>query len=644
VFRRQGKLHSSFSRIDQRVKQIILLVFDVLAVCISLWAAYALRLADIWPSQYIEPGLPLFVVMSAVMMLVYIRLGLYRAVIRFMNTRLLKIMAMAVGILAVVLYVAASVLDISPFPRSVPVIFAMALWCYVGASRLLIRSYYQWLINDVAKREPVLIYGAGQAGAQLARVCQVGSDYLPVAFIDDSPSLRKAIVADLNVFSTASIASLIEQHNISTVIVTLPEHSGESLRDVYLKLNSYSLSIKVLPDTSKIFSSFDSVQLQNVEVEDLLGRNAVTPDPALLAMSLAGKNVCVTGAGGSIGSELAKQAVVNGAVLVVLYENSESALYEIERTLLALGQTDVRIVPILGSVLDDKRFAQVLNEFGVHTVYHAAAFKHVPIVEHNVIQGVLNNSIGAAKVADQAIKAGVERLIFISTDKAVRPTNVMGASKRLAEMQLQVMAEDAGNTVISMVRFGNVLGSSGSVIPLFKEQIAKGGPLTVTHPEITRYFMTIPEAASLVIQAGSLAEGGEVFLLDMGQPIKIVDLAVQLIHLSGAHVKSDEHPEGIEVKYSGLRPGEKLYEELLIGNDSKVTSHPKIFSAQEECLPKTELDKLMKQMQQAIDGQDAHQVRELLVKLVKGYVPAQHNVDLLTKTKSEIKLSSGSVH
>ena len=560
LFTRQGKFHSIFSSIDQRTKQLILLTLDIIAVCVSLWAAFALRLSEWWPSQYIDPALPLFAVIAVAMVLVYIRLGLYRAVIRFMNTRLLKTMAMAVGILAVVLYVAASVLSIEPFPRSVPVIFAMALWSYVGASRLLIRSYYQWLINDVAKREPVLIYGAGQAGAQLARVCQVGSDYLPVAFVDDAPSLRKAMVADLNVFPSSSLEVLIDQHNISTIIVTIAEHSSETLRDIYTKLNQYSLAIKLLPDTTKIFTSFDAVQLQNVDVEDLLGREAVTPDPALIEMSLKGKNVCVTGAGGSIGSELAKQAVMHGAAVVVLYENSETALYNIERSLLAMGST-TSIVAILGSVLDEPRVANVLAEFDIQTVYHAAAFKHVPIVEHNVIQGVLNNSIGSAVVAECAVTAGVERLIFISTDKAVRPTNVMGASKRLAEMQLQVLAEGSEGTIISMVRFGNVLGSSGSVIPLFKEQIAKGGPLTVTHPDITRYFMTIPEAASLVIQAGSLAEGGEVFLLDMGKPVKLADLATQLIHLSGANVKSDEHPEGIEIVYSGLRPGEKLYEE-----------------------------------------------------------------------------------
>ena len=643
MFTRQGKFHSIFSSIDQTTKRILLLSADLVAVCVSLWAAFALRLSEWWPSQYIDPAMPLFAVIALAMVLVYIRLGLYRAVIRFMNTRLLKTMAMAVGILALVLYMAASVLSIEPFPRSVPIIFALAFWSYVGASRLLIRSYYQWLINDVAKREPVLIYGAGQAGAQLARVCQVGSDYLPIAFVDDAPSLRKAMVADLNVFPTSALEVLIDQHNISTIIVTIAEHSSETLRDVYTKLNQYSLAIKVLPDTTKIFSSFDAVQLENVDVEDLLGRDAVSPDPALIEMSLKDKNVCVTGAGGSIGSELAKQAVMHGAAVVVLYENSETALYNIERSLLAMGSS-TKIVAILGSVLDEQRVANVLSEFAIQTVYHAAAFKHVPIVEHNVIQGVLNNSVGSAVVAECAVKAGVERLIFISTDKAVRPTNVMGASKRLAEMQLQVFAEGSDGTIISMVRFGNVLGSSGSVIPLFKEQIAKGGPLTVTHPEITRYFMTIPEAASLVIQAGSLAEGGEVFLLDMGKPVKIADLAAQLIHLSGANVKSDEHPEGIEIVYSGLRPGEKLYEELLIGEKSSKTSHPKIFAAHEECLSKAELDKYMQQMHDAIAEQNAERVRELLVQIVKGYVPAQHNVDLIgSKPKSVVK-SPGSLH
>jgi len=496
----------------------------------------------------------------------------------------------------------------------------------------MVRSYYHWLTNKTSTRERVIIYGAGAAGAQLALMLNSGSEYDPVAFVDDDKTLKKVNVAGCKVHPTLDLPDLINRFEVAHILLAMPSASAEERRRVLEQLSELHVSIKSMPSMLELIEGKSPDQLREIEVDDLLGREMVAPDMELIAQSIKNKHVCVTGAGGSIGSELCRQAVMNGATTLVLYELSEFALYSIEQELSALksaNNLDVEIIPIIGSVQSKERLTNVLTKFDVQTVYHAAAYKHVPLVEHNVLQGLANNSLGTMNAAEAAEAANVERFVLISTDKAVRPTNVMGATKRFAELCIQDIAgRTKSGTIFSMVRFGNVLGSSGSVVPLFRKQIKEGGPITVTHPEINRYFMTIPEAASLVIQAGSMAKGGEVFVLDMGEPVKIAALAESMIHLSGLTIKSVDNPQGdIEVVFTGLRPGEKLYEELLIGDDVLPTRHEKILCAREEILTTETIKQLLSDAHKAIAEDDSDFARELLKSAVSGFKPASGNVD-----------------
>lgn len=631
--------HSILMRLSRNAKRAILLFADIAALIFSLWSAFALRFSDWWPAQYIEPAWPLFIFIPLFGVAVFIKLGLYRAVIRFMNVKVLQSIALGVALIIAGAYAFAQLIGLTSVPRSIPIIFGLSAWLYLGGSRLIIRSYYHWLISHYTKRERVVIYGAGGAGSQLALLLQGGAEYTPVAFVDDDKALWRGQVQGLPVFDPSTLAEIIKDKQIEVLLLALP-HTSEARRSAILRqVSELPVHVKTMPSMPEIIAGESLDDLREVEVEDLLGRDQVAPEMGLIERSIANKSVCITGAGGSIGSELARQAVTNGAKSVVLLEQSEFALYDIESELSKLAidaNPDCSIYPILGSVLDYDRVVQVFEQFEIQTVYHAAAYKHVPIVEHNVLQGVLNNSIGTETVALAAKAVGVERFVLISTDKAVRPTNVMGATKRLAEMVVQLIAsENHTDTIFSMVRFGNVLGSSGSVVPLFKKQIAGGGPVTVTHPEINRYFMTIPEAASLVIQAGSMAKGGDVFVLDMGEPVKIADLARQMIRLSGRTVKDGDNPEGdIEVVYSGLRPGEKLYEELLIGDNASGTLHPRILTADEEFAPRERLDSILRGMRQAIEKSDSSAARNLLIEIVTDFKPSSSNVDLLYKARN----------
>lgn len=622
-------MYDYLSSLTRNVKRTLLVLADIAAYQVALWLALALRLSDWWPSEYLAAATPLFMAGWFINLAVVVRLGLYRAIIRFMGLELLKVMALASAISAGALFLLATWFDVTPFPRSVPVIFAMALLCYFIFSRLMIQAYHQFFESQRDQKIPVLIYGANQEGVHLAEICRSGQDYAPVAFVDDNADLKRAIINGLTVYKSHQIESLLQRYQVDTVLVVESASTQSALKSVYVTLSSLSVNIKILSRHSNYFSTLDATELREVELEDLLGRDVVEPIQELLALSLKDKTVLVTGAGGSIGSELARQAILNGARALILYEHSETALYEAERMLVNLGSA-TPCVAILGSVLDEYRLAAVFSRYKVDTVYHAAAFKHVPIVEHNVIQGVRNNAVGAAVVARQAIAGGVSRFVFVSTDKAVRPTNVMGASKRLAELQLQRLAQTSDTTVISMVRFGNVLGSSGSVIPLFKEQIMSGGPVTVTHPEVCRYFMTISEAVSLVVQAGSIAQPGDVFLLDMGEPVKINDLAKRLIELSGYSPRSELEPNGIEIRFTGLRPGEKLYEELLVSGESEQTIHPKIWRAKEVAVPEVSFDRMFERLESALAAQDSEKVRQILIEIIDGYQPAQGNVDLVS--------------
>jgi len=635
--------HYWFLSLSRNSKKAIMVLADLIALPLALWSGYALRLADWWPVAYMQEAWFLFALVPVVGVLIFMRLGLYRAVVRFMGAQAILSVCKGVFALAAIIWASAIALDIEPFPRSIPVNFALAALVYVGGSRLLVRNYYHWLLRNYIEKTPVLIYGAGGAGVQLASALGSGAEFLPVGFLDDDKTLWKSTVNSLPVYSPSRLKSIIEDQGISHVLLALPSISQSKRREILESLADLCVHVKTIPNMSEIISGELVDALRDVEPEDLLGRDAVPPSPELLERSIAGKAVLVTGAGGSIGSEICRQILCHNPKLLVLFEMNEYGLYKIEKelasSLLDKG-LDIPIYPVLGSVLDKNRVGQIIQRFEIETIYHAAAYKHVPMVEHNIFEGVRNNAFGTKVLAEEALNKGVGRFVLISTDKAVRPTNVMGASKRLAELILQDMASRSETTVFSMVRFGNVLGSSGSVVPLFRQQINAGGPVTVTHPEITRFFMTIPEAASLVIQAGSMAGGGDVFVLDMGEPVKITKLAKRMIRLMGAEVKSVNNPQGVEIFYSGLRPGEKLYEELLIGDDVIGTDHAKIMRAQEELLSEADLAAVINSINLAIEAVDSVKVRELLEEAVTGFMPSSPVVDWMLEEGAPEERSS----
>lgn len=631
-------LHYRILTLGRHYKKALMVLADFIALPVALWSAYALRLSEWWPADYMLHAWWLFCITPVVGLLVFMRLGLYRAVVRFMGAQAILAVCKGVAVLAVLMWAAAYFFQVAQFPRSVPAIFALAALVYVGGSRLLVRNYYHWLIGHYVKKEPVLIYGAGGAGVQLSTALAGGAEYVPVGFLDDDPALWKTTVAGMPVHDPSRVGQLVGSEGVTHVLLALPSASRSDRRRVLESLAEHSVHVKTIPSMSELVSGASLEVLKEVDPEDLLGREPVPPVESLLATSITDKVVLVSGAGGSIGSEICRQVLRNKPKALLLYELNEFALYSIDQELSKSAQSeglDVPVCALLGSVLDADRVSRIIDHYGVQTIYHAAAYKHVPMVEHNVFEGVRNNSLGTQVLAEAAMKAGVERFVLISTDKAVRPTNVMGATKRLAELILQDLAERSDSTVFSMVRFGNVLGSSGSVVPLFRRQIEAGGPVTVTHPDITRFFMTIPEAASLVIQAGSMAKGGDVFVLDMGEPVKIIELARRMIQLMGYEVRTEQNPDGgIAIEFSGLRPGEKLYEELLIGADVIGTEHPKIMRAHEESLPADRLQELLKAMLKALSEDDSHQARKLLQQAVSGFTPSSPNVDLLLKATS----------
>ncbi|MCH8532904.1 MAG: polysaccharide biosynthesis protein [Saccharospirillum sp.] len=615
-------------------KKWIMVAADVVIIPFALWSAWALRFSDWWPQYYIDRFWWLFPLIIPVGIFIFARLGLYRAIVRFMSGQAFMAIVKGSVLLALILWSFAFVARLSGFPRSIPVIFGLVLFALVGGSRMLVRTFYQWLSRHYTNKEPVAIFGAGSAGAQLASALQKGKEFIPVAFLDSNSALWKHSVQGILVYNPKELETLISQYGIKRVLLATPNATKKQRKAILDHLEPFSVHVQTTPSMPDIVSGKASVdQLQEVELEDLLGRDPVPANTALFNACIHYKVVLVTGAGGSIGSELCRQVVKAGPSTLVLFEQSEYALYQIESELKNNEHVvfhGVQLVPILGSVCNAHRIQEVFHRYKVDTVYHAAAYKHVPLVEHNVFEGIRNNVMGTRVVAEAAKHAGIGHFVLVSTDKAVRPTNVMGATKRMAELVVQNLAIES-ETVFSMVRFGNVLGSSGSVVPLFREQIRRGGPVTVTHPDITRFFMTIPEAASLVVQAGAMGQGGDVFVLDMGAPVKIVDLARRMIELSGYDVKSEEHPEGdIEIEFTGLRPGEKLYEELLIGEAVSGTAHPKIMRANEELLPVETLNAFLDALVVAEQTQDALSARGILEKAIKGFKPSSPLADLLS--------------
>ncbi|MDT8397148.1 MAG: nucleoside-diphosphate sugar epimerase/dehydratase [Pseudomonadales bacterium] len=607
---------------SRTVKRIVCLIYDGSAIVLAFYLAIFLRLGTL-DSPFVDKDFAVLGITLVLSLGVFIRLGMYRAILRYMSTPAMLTIVGCVFISSLILTFS-SFLTESRMPRSIPFIYLSLALLLIGTPRLLVRSIINLLAHQSGgAREPVIVYGAGYTGHQLT-LALMGSGYKPVAFIDDNPSLHGTEVANIKVHSPERLEALLRTHAASKVLLALGNTPNSRRAQVLKNLEALAVSVQTVPAIADILSGKARIEhIKDVEIEDLLGRDPVRAQDDLMRACIAGKVVMVTGAGGSIGSELCRQILPHGPRALVLFELNEYSLYSIERELYAMSEQKklkVKVHSILGSVQKEHRVETIMRSFGVQTVYHAAAYKHVPLVEHNIVEGVRNNVYGTWYCAEAAMRAGVEAFVLVSTDKAVRPTNIMGASKRFAELVLQGLARRQSDTRFSMVRFGNVLDSSGSVVPLFRAQIKQGGPVTVTHPEMLRYFMTIPEAARLVIQAGSIGTGGDVFVLDMGEPIRIVDLATRMIHLSGLEVKDEDHPDGdIGITYTGLRPGEKLYEELLIGDNVSGTSHSSILRAEEDCLSWEETRRFLDELDQACHSYQCEKVRALLLKAPTGY-------------------------
>jgi len=605
-------------------KQIMAATADLIFLPLTFCLAIVLR-HDMLTAELFGRYVWLVVAAPVISIPIFIRLGLYRAVIRFIDQKIVYVVIFGVSLSVVMLTAFAALTShMAGLSRGVFGIYWATAIMYVVASRFLARGYLLHASADGATR--VAIYGAGRAGVTLVNALRAIDHYRPVAFIDDKQELWGTTISGLKVYSSERLEQLIERRDIKEILLAMPSLNKLNQKRIIDRLEPLKIKIKVMPSVDRLVDGELRVQdVREVEVEDLLGRDPVAPNQSLLASCITGKTVLVTGAGGSIGSELCRQILPLKPKRLILLEMSEYALYAIGNELHGFMQQkrlDTVIMPFLGSILDQDKNQRIMQTFKVDTIYHAAAYKHVPLVEHNPCEGIRNNVFGTLQIAKAAIAAGVKSFVLISTDKAVRPTNVMGSTKRLAELILQAFARRQTDTRFCMVRFGNVLGSSGSVVPLFRAQIKDGGPITLTHPEITRYFMTIPEAAQLVLQAGAMGEGGDVFVLDMGEPVKIMDLARRMVHLSGLEVKSDANPDGtIEIKHVGLRPGEKLYEELLIGENVEGTEHPLILRAQEVEVPWPILEGLLNRLDQACVDFDYEQVRKLLLQAVAGYTP-----------------------
>jgi FlaA1/EpsC-like NDP-sugar epimerase len=607
-----------------------MLAVDVVCIPSALWCANTLRLGTINHSSWDNIWLYATGLLSAVV--VFIKLGLYRAVIRYIGPKALATVTVGVSISVGVLAAINLILPVRQLSMaSLGIYWALAL-VYVGGSRFLVRALVNYRSSPRTQR--VVIYGAGSAGVELARALMRGGQFSPVAFVDDSKALQGSVVAGFEVFAPRAIAELIQDEGVSAVLLALPSLSRRRRQEILNGLEPLGVRVQTVPDFSDIIAGSAMVEdVRDVDANDLLGRDPVTPNEALLDACIRNKVVMVSGAGGSIGSELCRQILRLGPVRLVLFEMSEVALYNIDRELKMLVEhlkVNVEIVALLGNAHHRQRAQEIMAAYGVQTVYHAAAYKHVPIVEHNVVEGIHNNVFGTWYAAEAAIDAKVETFVLVSTDKAVNPTNVMGTTKRLAEIVLQGLQQRGSATKLCMVRFGNVLESSGSVVPLFREQIKRGGPVTVTHKDVIRYFMTIPEASQLVIQAGSMAKGGDVFVLDMGKPVRIQDLAHRMIHLMGLSVRDEQNPDGdIEVTYTGLRPAEKLYEELLIGSNVTGTGHSMIMRATEHHLPWSVVAEILQELLEAINRFDCVKARELLMQAVVEYKPGQDIQDLV---------------
>jgi FlaA1/EpsC-like NDP-sugar epimerase len=621
------RLGERLVRLPRSRKRAIMLASDALFVPAALWSALALKLEGLPEGLGASPWLYFAALVTSIP--IFVRLGLYRAVIRFIGAQ--AIVAVTAGVTAsvVVLAVINAVLPGAGIPLKALLIYWALALVYVGGTRILARNLMN--LRPVGA-ERVVVYGAGAAGAQVVSALRSGGSYDPVAFLDDDPSLHRSAVAGIDVYAPGALQMLIDDESVKVVLLALPSQSRRRRQEILKSLEPYPVRVMTVPDIADVVAGSARVEdVRDVDASDLLGRDSVPPDERLFDACIRDKVVMVTGAGGSIGSELCRQIARLGPRRIVLFEMSELALYQVDRELRAVMERErleFELTSLLGNAHHKYRVREILQAYGVQTVYHAAAYKHLPIVEQNVIEGIHNNVISTWYTAEAALECGVENFVLVSTDKAVNPSNVMGATKRLAEIVLQGLHQRGGRTKFCMVRFGNVLESSGSVVPLFREQIRRGGPVTVTHPDVIRYFMTIPEASQLVLQAGAMAEGGDVFVLDMGKPIRIADLARRMVKLAGLSVRDDERPDGdIEIRFTGLRPAEKLYEELLIGNNVSGTGHPMIMRAMEHSLPWEQVQQLLNDLLIAMGQFDVRTACELLQRAVQEYRPTGDIVD-----------------
>jgi len=632
-----SKLAIPVLALPRSAKRSVALTVDLSLCVITVWLAYYLRLGEFisftgqseWAAGAVWVGaasvviaLPIFVIS-----------GLYRAIFRYSGWPALLAVARATGVYGLLFASIFTAIGVAGVPRTIGIIQPVLLLLFVGTSRALARvwlgDHYRSILKQ-ATRPQVLIYGAGSTGRQLVAAMANSHEMHVVGFLDDDDRLHGHVLNGQPIYNPADLDNLATTLNISDVLLAMPSLSRRRRNEILSQIRVARVAVRTLPSVTDLAQGKVSISdLRELDIDDLLGREPVAPNHILLTKNIAGKVVLVTGAGGSIGSELCRQILAVAPAKLLLIEQSEFALYAIHQELEEkLAGRETVLLPLLASVQDDDRMREIMSTWHPDTVYHAAAYKHVPLVEHNPAAGIKNNVLGTLRTAQVAAENGVTDFVLISTDKAVRPTNVMGASKRLAEMALQALAVTQTGTKFSIVRFGNVLGSSGSVVPRFRQQIRDSGPITLTHPEVTRYFMTIPEAAQLVIQAGAMAKGGDVFVLDMGQPVKIMDLARRMVELSGLTVKDEQHPEGdIEIKVTGLRPGEKLYEELLIGDNPKPTTHLRIMKAHEEFIPWAEFEAKLYALKIALNVNDVGVIRLMMQQLVAGYQPGDDIVD-----------------
>ncbi len=624
-------------------KRLIMLAADAVMIPLALATAVWLKLGGAFARTDVSPWL--YVVAVGVSIPLFTKLGLYRAVVRFLGARASR--AVITGVTASVALVALvnEFMVADPVPRAAIVIYWALALLYVGGSRLLARHL---LLQRPREAERVAIFGAGEAGARLASNLFAGREYLPVAFVDDNRARRGSVIHGLEVYSPTQLKDLIGSFSIGRVLLAMPSVNHRRRREILASLEGLGVHVQTVPDISDILAGNARVEdIRDVDAGDLLGREPVAPDPKLFDACIRDKVVMITGAGGSIGSELCRQIARLGPRRMILLEMSELALYNIERELRHISfkeGLELELAALLGNAHHRNRVREIIQLHGVQTLYHAAAYKHLPIVEENIVEGVHNNVISTWNTGEAAHECGVETFVLISTDKAVNPTNVMGATKRLAEIVLQGLQLRGSRTRFCMVRFGNVLESSGSVVPLFREQIRRGGPVTVTHPDVIRYFMTISEASQLVLQAGAMAQGGDVFVLNMGKPVRIAELARRMIGLSGLTVRDEDNPEGdIEIRITGLRPAEKLFEELLIGNNVTGTEHPMIMRAIEHSLDWPQVDAILKELIDAMAQFDVREAREILMRAVREYRPSGDIVDLVWRIKEAHRTTDGKV-